>query len=126
MTILLLCSLCFGAVFVGAKHQSANVSGEVQTSQTNEFSEQLFERIYLNNQSNADVYASNIYGATTFGTNMKLVDFDISKLGNDGMDYVVVIAFVNLYGSSIKWEQTDIDAIMQSLNDDDPNKHTVS
>lgn len=126
MTILLLCSICFGAVFVGAKHQSANVSGEVQTSQTNEFAEQLFERIYLNNQSNADVYASNIYGATTFGTNMKLVDFDISKLGDEGMDYVVVVAFVNLYGGSVKWEENDIKNIMQSLNDDDPNNDVYS
>ena len=127
MTILLLCSMCFGAVFVGAKHQSASVSSAPQQTQTNEFAEQLFERIYLNNQSNSDVYASNIYGTTTFGSNnMKLVDFDISKLGDEGMDYVVVVAFVNLYGSSIKWQQTDIDNIMQSLNDDDPNNNVYS
>ncbi len=126
MTILLLCSICFGAVFIGAKHQSANVSGDMQTSQTNEFAEQLFERIYLNNQSNADVYASNINGETTFGSNMKLVDFDISKLGDEGMDYVVVIAFVNLYGSEIKWEENDIKNIMQSLNDDTPNNDVYS
>ncbi len=127
VTILFLCSMFWGVASANIKRQSASVSENEQSQSTNALAEQLFERIYLDDETNSDVYASNVSEAgTSFGTNMKLVDFDISQLGDAGMDYFVVVAFVNLARGSVTWEQSDIDAIMQSLNDDDPNNNVYS
>lgn len=112
--------ICYSLFFVGAKsNNSTKLNEELQSS---EFYGS-FET--LNPDNNSD-FNKSIIGSQAGGNSMSLADVDVSKLGNEGIDYVVIVAFVNLYNGPTTWNQNSINKIMQSLNDDDSTNDIYS
>lgn len=121
LSLLLLCSLCFGALTLASKPSTADVSEtEAAVSETQKIADQYIQNFSFDRvQTPSNVSANN---AQSLPAGLTLTNFDVSK----DTDYYVVVAFVNLSGNSTKWLDADVNKIMRALNDDTPNNDVFS
>ncbi len=112
--------ICYSLFFAGAKQNGqTQLNEELYSSKTHVGFEAL------ESDSSSDFDSKIIYSKATSGS-MTFENIDVSKLGNEGIDYVVIVAFVNLYNGPTTWNQTSINKIMKSLNDDDSTNDIYS
>lgn len=121
LSLLLLCSLCFGALTLTSKQGTADVSdAETAVSDTQKIADQYIQNFNFDRVQTPSNVAAN--SPQTLPAGLTLTDFDV----NTDTNYYVVVAFVNLSGNSTKWADADVNNIMRALNDDTPNNDIFS